>query len=988
MNHQRPNLSSLIGTLAMLFAVCLAQAFAQSSGGGYTIRKSAVAGGGGASANGTIQISGTAGQSATRTVSDGTNTIAAGFWTGGTCTFTASGSVITPAALPNGIVGQSYSQTLTGNGSVGPYAFTVTAGALPNGLSLNESGVLSGTPSATGTANFTVIVTDGSGCTAPQNFSLTVVCPTITLSALPNASAGTAYSASVTAAPAGGNYSFTLAGTLPPGLSFNNGGFSGTPAVAGVYGFTVTATGFGSCTGSQSYNLTVTCPTIALSPATLTSGQVGVGYSQIVTAQPAGGTYSYAVTSGALPNGLALGSSGQISGTPTQTGTFNFRITATGFGACAGFRDYQIIIGCSTITVSPTSLPDGMIGTAYNQNVSATPAGTYSYSVSNGALPTGLTLNGSTGSLTGTPVVTGSFSFTVTATAGNCSGARGYTMTIGCQAISFTTASLPAGNAGVAYSQTLGVTPAGSYFFSLTAGSLPSGLTLNSSTGVLSGLPTVTGAFNFTIKALAANGCFGTQAYSLAINCPVVALSPASLPNGTTGTAYSQTLSATPAGGGYTFTVTSGSLPTGLTLNPATGVLSGTPTASSSFTFTVTATGTGGFGGCAGSQAYTVVISGGNCPAITLPELPNGSVGQLYNQSVAATPAGSYSYTVTSGAMPPGVTLYGSFGLLYGYPTSAGSFDFTIQAGNNSGCTASKSYTVIVTGGSLQALTVNDFSGDRRSDFVLWRAAQGQWLIVDGATDQPQTAQWGQAGDVAVPGDYDGDGKADLAVFGKDGHWRIRLSSDGTTLDKVWGLGTDVPVPGDYDGDGRTDPAVWRGAESTWHILRSSDNQVETVFWGTSNAPYRDLPVAADYDGDGRTDIAVFRQANGHWYIRQSLDGATVDKHWGMGTDLPVPGDFDGDGKTDIAVWRVAERAWYILQSSDGETRSAVWKASYAPHFDELVVGDYDGDGKADFAVWRKADGRWYIMQSSDGRTRVVVQGKPDDKVVMGTPYR
>lgn len=767
-------------TLALLLVFCAAQAFAQSSGGAYTIRKSAVAGGGGASASGEISLTGTAGQRATGVSTDGANNLAGGFWFGGVCNFTAPGGAITPGALPSGVVSQSYNQLLLGNGSVGPYLFSLTAGALPGGLSLDVSGLISGTPTATGTANFTVLAMDSGGCTATQSYSLAVNCPAITLSALPNTVAGSAYGASVTAAPGGGNYSFALTGTLPPGMIFNQGNLSGTPTVAGVYGFTVTATGFGACTGSQSYNLTVACPTIALSPAMLPGGQVNAVYNQALSALPAGGNYGFAVTSGALPNGLALGSSGQLSGAPTQTGTFNFRITATGFGACAGFRDYQITIGCSAVTVSPVSLPGGVIGTAYNQTLSATPAGTYSYSVTGGALPTGLTLNGSTGALTGTPVVTGSFSFTVTATAGNCSGARSYAVIIGCQTISFTTASLPAGKAGVAYSQTLGVTPAGSYFFSLTAGSLPSGLTLNSSTGVLSGLSAATGAFSFTVKALGANGCFGTQVYSLAVNCPVVALSPVSLPNGTTGTTYNQALSATPAGGGYTFTISSGSLPTGLSLNPATGVLSGTPTASGTFPFSVTATGMGGFGGCAGSQVYTMVISGGNCPTITLPNLPNGSAGQLYNHSVAATPAGSYSYTVTSGALPPGVTLYGSFGLLYGYPTGAGSFTFTIQASNNSGCSAGRSYLVAITGGSLQVRTINDFSGDRRSDFVLWRAAQGQWLIVDSATNQAQTTEWGQAGAVAVSGDYDGDGKADLTVWrSSESHWYVQQSSDG-----------------------------------------------------------------------------------------------------------------------------------------------------------------------------------------------------------------
>jgi hypothetical protein len=219
----------------------------------------------------------------------------------------------------------------------------------------------------------------------------------------------------------------------------------------------------------------------------------------------------------------------------------------------------------------------------------------------------------------------------------------------------------------VAYSQTISVSPAGTYTLSMISGSLPSGLVLNPSTGVISGTPAVTGTYNLTVKAQTASGCEGSQAYILVINCPTVVVSPASLPAGTSGTAYSQTISAAPVGGNYTFAA-SGSLPPGLTLNPSTGSLSGTPTANGSFTFTMTAT---GFGGCNGSQQYIVVIGGGGCPTITLPaSLPNGSVGQLYSNAVAASPAGSYDYAVSSGSLPPGLSLFTGIGLIFGYPTA------------------------------------------------------------------------------------------------------------------------------------------------------------------------------------------------------------------------------------------------------------------------------------------------------------------------------
>jgi hypothetical protein len=660
------------------------------------------------------------------------------------------------------------------------------------------------------------------------------------------------------------------------------------------------------------------------------------------------------------------------------TGVFPITIRATDLCGATTDATFTLQVVCPMITVAPATLPGGMVGTPYNQTVSGMPPANYSYTVTSGALPLGLMLNGSTGVISGTPTTTANYSFRVTATIETCSGFRDYTVAIGCATTTISPPTLPAGQAGIPYNQTLSVSPPGSYTFSLATGNLPPGLSLHPTTGVISGTPVTTGSDTFTIQVQGTGNCVVTQSYTLVVGCPVITINPATLPNGAIGTPYSQQLTAAPVGGNYTFAITSGTLPNGLNLNPATGVLSGTPTTNSSSTFTVRASGWGR-ANCTGSQTYTVVVgSGTGCPTVTLPgSLPSGSVGQLYNSSVAASPSGNYSYALT-GSLPPGVTLYQN-GLLFGYPTANGSYSFTVTATDANNCTGSQAYTVQIGTGSVT--TLNDFSGDRKSDFVLWRPVQAQWLIVDSATDAAQMAQWGRAGDKALAGDYDGDGKADLATFGKDGHWRIRLSGGGT-MDKVWGLGSDVPVPGDYDGDGKTDLAVWRGAESAWYIQRSSDGETQSEQWGAAYAPYFDVAVPGDYDGDGQTDVAVFRTSTGHWYIKRSSDGAVVDKAWGLDSDVPVPGDYDGDGKTDIATWRGAEGAWYIIRSSDNAIASKTWGTSEAPYFDVPTVGDYDGDGKADVAVWRKSEGRWYVRQSSDGGTRVVIQGGANDKVV------
>ncbi|HEX8999426.1 MAG TPA: putative Ig domain-containing protein, partial [Blastocatellia bacterium] len=674
----------------------------------------------------------------------------------------------------------------------------------------------------------------------------------------------------------------------------------------------------------------------------------------------------------------------EITSGATNTNACPYTLTISGLTCPAGPV-------CAPITVNPASLSNGTIGTPYNATVTAssTVALPYVYTVSEGVLPPGLSLNSATGAISGTPNTTGIFNFRVTATSGACSGFRDYSITVACPTTSLTPGTLPAGTAGNAYSQTLSVTPAGTYTYSLTGGSLPSGFTLNPGTGVISGLTSATGSYQFTVAAQTSNGCGTTGVYTLAIGCPTVTVNPASLPNGTVGSAYSQTLSAAPAGGNYSYAVTAGALPTGLSLNSATGVLSGTPTANGTFNFTVTVT---GFGSCSGNRAYTMTIGTGGCPTITLPDsLPNGSVGTLYSNSAAASPSGSYTYSAT-GSLPPGTTLYTSIGLIFGYPTAAGSYTFTITA-TAGACSGSKQYTVVIGAGFASSLTVfSDFDGDGKSDLSVFRGTDGSWLVANSGNGQLQSTPWGSSAapyyDLAVSGDYDGDGKTDQAVFrrGTDlaGYWFIKRSSDGQVMRQHWGLGTDVPVAGDYDGDGKTDIAVWRGSAGAWYILRSSDGGVEGITWGIASVG--DIPVPGDYDGDFKTDVAVFRrgiqgQQGGDWHIKRSSDGSTLSVKWGVGTDVPVAGDYDGDGKTDLAVWRATEGNWYVVQSSNAMMVARSWATG--SQGDVPVPGDFDGDGKADFAVWNEPTGTWLVNRSHDNSTVTKGHGQIGDVPIL-----
>ena len=260
-----------------------------------------------------------------------------------------------------------------------------------------------------------------------------------------------------------------------------------------------------------------------------------------------------------------------------------------------------------------------------------------------------------------------------------------------------------------------------------------------------------------------------------------------------------------------------------------------------------------------------------------------------------------------------------------------------------------------------------DFNGDGKTDFVVVRNTGGgsggqvTWFWnLNGSAAPTAASAWGISTDKFVSGDYDGDGKDDIAV------WRpgaatvaafyILNSATSTLRQEAFGqAGDDASVVGDYNGDGKDDLAVYRagasaGDQSTWFYRTTANGAVTYMPWGQNG----DFPAPGDYDGDGKADFAVQRNNGGgqarFWRMQTTAGFDSVV--FGTPTDVIVPGDYDGDGKTDIATVRGVSGSiqWHWLNSSNSTIEYRTFGASAT---DFPAQGDYDGDGKTDVGIWR-----------------------------------
>ncbi|MEI7703517.1 MAG: putative Ig domain-containing protein [Deltaproteobacteria bacterium] len=574
----------------------------------------------------------------------------------------------------------------------------------------------------TATTTYTLTATNAGGSSS-SSVMVTVSAPTQPPTNLTYATnpasyvVGTAITSNLPSNSGGTIASYTVSPTLPAGLAINSttGVITGTPTAAAAQAtYTVTGTNSG---GSTTCALVLTVAATLQPPANLTYAtnpatyNVGTAITANNPSSTGGAIASYAV-SPALPAGLALSATtGIISGTPTAAAA-QATYTVTGTNT-AGSTTAPVIITVSGSLLPPANLTYATnpaiysLGRAITANAPSSTGGAIaSYSVSP-ALPAGLSLNGTTGVLSGTPTVEATLA-AYTVTGSNASGSTTVALTL--TVTNLAPANLTYATNPATYTVGTAITPnspsstGGAITAYSVSPTLPAGLVLNATTGILSGTPTAATAL--AVYTVTGTNAAGSTTVALTLTVSSAPQPPANLTYATNPATYTVGTAITPnspssTGGAITAYSVSPTLPAGLVLNATTGILSGTPTAATALAvYTVTGTNAAG----STTVALTLTVSSAPQPPANLTYATNPAtytVGTAITPNSPSSTGGAITAYSVSPALPAGLSLDTASGLIAGTPTLAAAQAVYVVTGSN----GSGSTTVSLT------LTVNDVSG-------------------------------------------------------------------------------------------------------------------------------------------------------------------------------------------------------------------------------------------------------------------------------------
>ena len=458
--------------------------------------------------------------------------------------------ITTPTPLSSGTVGTSYGVALQAQGGTLPYVWSLSGSAqLPPGLVLLSSGVITGTPTAAGTYTFTVSVREnnGNGFLVSKQFSITIgggssgTPLTISTKALPTGTVGQPYSQQITASGGTGTgYTFSGSG-LPAGLSLAASGVvSGTPTTSGNFNVTVQVKDSANASANGTVTLTIqTAPLTITTTPPLFTGTVGTPYSQPFSATGGQTPYTWAITSGNT-DGLTIDpATGNLSGTPQAAGAFGFTVQVTDKNGTVASGQFSLVVNTPALTILIAGgLQPGSVGVPYNQTLPVQATGgvaPYTWSITAG-MPPGLSLSNPTATqptLSGTPTTSGNFTLTLqVADSQGATASRNISLTIAPGALKITTSTqLPDAVLNAPYRQQLAAT-GGQPPYRWSANGLPAGLSIDATTGLLSGTPTAAGPFGIAITVSDAALANAADRFTLNVTLPAAPpVTVSTLPN-------------------------------------------------------------------------------------------------------------------------------------------------------------------------------------------------------------------------------------------------------------------------------------------------------------------------------------------------------------------------------------------------------------------------------------------------------------------------
>jgi hypothetical protein len=615
-------------------------------------------------------------------------------------------AILSESPLPDGKVGEAYSLLLAASGGKLPYSWSVESGSLPSGLGLSSEGELSGIPAQYGDYSFTVGVRDGQepARTATDLFALHISPAdlNITTVSLPGGIEGTFYSEELTAAGGVSPYTWEIvSGSLPEGIVLGpgTGRISGI-AVNSSIGTSSFVVGVTDNQGSPAHDeialqLEIE-PAESLSVTTgspLPDGKAGEAYHESLAGSGGKRPYTWALASGVLPTGITLAEDGTLSGAPTEEGEFSFTVRASDSQAVPeeATKDLLLRVDPARLEIIATSLPEGVEGTAYEQIVE-TVGGVLprTWSVVDGSLPDGLTLSPMEGILSGTPTnsAIGTSSFTLhvidSRSPAEEDQAAFSIVIVPAEELAITsTGPLPAAEVAEAYEYWFeasgGKRP---YSWTAVSGTLPAGLSL-SGNGTLEGTPTEYGDFTVEVEVRDSQETPDSDgaAFSLHVAPEDLAVTTSSLPDGKENSVYSYVLRTKGGMGPLAWSVSGGSLPEGMQLDPSTGLLRGTPTnaAIGKSTFTVRVSDSQWPSDTDEQPLEINILPAADLTIVSTSPLPDGMVGDGFGYTFMATGGKrGYAWSVASGSLPAGLTLT-SPGVLNGTPEQHGDYAFVLR---------------------------------------------------------------------------------------------------------------------------------------------------------------------------------------------------------------------------------------------------------------------------------------------------------------------